>query len=54
MMIRKKEDEEEKRAGVWKEETKKGVWKKDKEEKKGVWKEETNGARKVKWAGNVW
>ena len=52
MMIRKKEDEEEKRAGIWKEETKKGVWKE--ENKKGVWKEETNGARKVKWAGNVW
>jgi len=43
MMIRKKEDEEEERAGVWKEET-----------KIGVWKDETNGARKVKWAGNVW
>ena len=44
MMIRKNgDDEEEKRAGVWKEEP-----------KKGVWKDETNGARKVKWAGNVW
>ena len=43
MMIRKNGDEEENRAGVWKEEP-----------KKGVWKDETNGARKVKWAGNVW
>ena len=43
MVIRKKEDEEEKRAGVWKEEP-----------KKGVWKDEINGGRKVKWAGNVW
>ena len=43
MMIRKKEDEEEETAGVWKEEP-----------KKGVWKDETNGARKVKWAGNMW
>ena len=43
MTTRKKEDEEEKRAGVWKEEM-----------KKGVWKDESNGARKVKWAGNVW
>ena len=42
MVIRKKEDEE-KRAGVWKEEP-----------KKGVWKDEINGGRKVKWAGNVW
>ena len=53
-MIRKKEDEEEKRAGVWKEEPKRGVWKEETNEKKGVWKEETNGARKVQWAGNVW